>query len=120
MARYVDGFLLPIPRTKVAAYRRIAAAAGKVWRKYGALEYCECIADDPRPKGVKVLFPKIISARRGEVVFFSYIVFKSKKDRDRINAKVLKDTNMVKSMSNPMPFDVRRMAYAGFRAVVDL
>jgi uncharacterized protein YbaA (DUF1428 family) len=118
MARYVDGFLLPVPKKNLPAYRRMAAKAGKVWREHGALEYCECIGDDLTTKGVKS-FTQQLRPKGGEVIFFSFIVYKSRKDRDRVNAKVMKDPRMDKVMQGGMPFDVKRMCYGGFKVLVD-
>ena len=116
---YVDGFLLPVPKRNVAAYRRIAQRAGKVWRELGALEYRECVGDELKNKW-GVTFPKVAKAKRGETVFFSYIVYKSKAHRDSVNKKVMKDPRIVNMMNAKPPFDVKRMAYGGFRVVVDL
>jgi len=120
MANYVDGFVLAVPKKNIQAYRRMAQKAGKIWRKYGALEFRECAADDLHPKG-SVPFTRMVKARRSETVFFSYIVFKSRAHRDRVNAKVMKDPSILKDMeSKPMPFDVKRMVYGGFKVLVDL
>lgn len=120
MARYVDGFVVAVPRKNLQAYRRMAQKAGKVWRKYGALEFRECIGDDLKHNGT-AQFTRLIKAKPSEAVFFSYIVYKSRADRDRVNAKVMKDPRIVKDMeSKTMPFDPRRMAYGGFRVLVDL
>jgi uncharacterized protein YbaA (DUF1428 family) len=120
MPKYVDGFVLPVPKKNVQAYRRMAQAAGKVWRKLGALEFRECVADDLRPMGVS--FRKLIKAKPSETVFFSYIVFRSRAERDRVNKKVMKDPGIAKMMEDPkaMPFDAKRMAYGGFKVLVDL
>ena len=118
MARYVDGFVLPVPKKNVEAYRRMAQRAGKVWREHGALEFRECAGDDLNVK-MGVSFRKLARAKPGETVFFSYIVFKSRAHRDRVNAKVMKDPRMDMEMLS-MPFDVKRMAYGGFRVLVDL
>jgi uncharacterized protein YbaA (DUF1428 family) len=117
---YVDGFLVPVPKKKLAAYRRMAAKAGKIWREHGALEFRECIADDVK-WGKRTSFPRSVKQKTGETVFFSYIVYKSRADRDRINAKVMKDKRLAKMM-NPaaMPFDAKRMIWGGFKTVVDL
>ena len=117
---YVDGFLVPVPKKKLAAYRRMAAKAGKIWREHGALEFRECIADDVK-WGKRTSFPRSVKQKTGETVFFSYIVYKSRADRDRINAKVMKDRRLAKMM-NPaaMPFDAKRMIWGGFKTVVDL
>ena len=120
MARYVDGFVLPIAKRKVAAYRRMAQKAGRVWRKHGALEYKECVGDDLKT-GWGVTFPRTVKLKPGETVVFSYIVFKSRAHRDRVNAKVMKDARLAKMMKeDAMPFDVKRMAYGGFRVLVDV
>lgn len=117
---YVDGFLVPVPKKKVADYRRIAAKAGKIWREHGALEFRECIADDVT-WGKRTSFPRSVKQKTGETVFFSYIVYKSRADRDRINAKVMKDKRLAKMMDpKAMPFDAKRMIFGGFKTVVDL
>jgi uncharacterized protein YbaA (DUF1428 family) len=117
---YVDGFLVPVPKKKLAAYRRMAAKAGKIWREHGALEFRECIADDVS-WGKRTSFPRSVKQKSGETVFFSYIVYKSRADRDRINAKVMKDKRLAKMMDpKAMPFDARRMIWGGFKTVVDL
>ena len=116
---YVDGFVVPVPRKKLKAYRRMALKAGKVWRDHGALEFRECEADDVKP-GKRTSFPQSVKLKRGETVFFSYIVFKSRADRDRVNAKVMKDPR-ISGMGdiNDMPFDAKRMIYGGFKVRVD-
>ena len=120
MARYVDGFVLPVPKRKVDAYRRMAREAGKVWREHGALEYRECIAEDVK-RGKLTSFPQSVDLKRGETVFFSWIVYKSRAHRDRVNAKVMKDPRMLEMMdAKDMPFAAERMVYGGFEAVVDL
>lgn len=117
--RYVDGFLLPVPKKKLQAYRRMAQKAGKIWRKYGALDYKECAGDDLNVK-MGVPFPRQMKVKPGETVVFSYIVYKSRAHRDRVNAKVMKDPH-IQDMCDPkdMPFDVKRMAYGGFKVLVD-
>jgi uncharacterized protein YbaA (DUF1428 family) len=117
---YVDGFVLPVPRRKLAAYRRMARKAGKVWMEYGALQFRECVADDVKP-GKLTSFPQSVKLKPGETVCFSYIVYKSRRDRDRINKKVMSDKRITGSMDpKSMPFDARRMIYGGFRTLVDL
>jgi uncharacterized protein YbaA (DUF1428 family) len=117
---YVDGFLVPVPKKKVADYRRMAAKAGKIWREHGALEFRECIADDVT-WGKRTSFPRSVKQKTGETVFFSYIVYKSRADRDRINVKVMKDKRLAKMMDpKAMPFDGKRMIWGGFKTVVDL
>lgn len=117
---YVDGFLLPVPTRKVADYRRMARKAGRIWREHGAVEFRECAADDLDGK-MAAPFKSAVKLKRGETVFFSWIVFKSRAHRDKVNAKVMKDPRLAKMMDpNAMPFDVRRMGFGGFRVVVDL
>jgi uncharacterized protein YbaA (DUF1428 family) len=116
---YVDGFVLAVPKKKLAAYRQISRSAGKVWREHGALEYRECVGDDLAVK-MGVPFPRLAKVRPGETVVFSWIVYKSRAARDRVNAKVMKDPRITKTMNQPMPFDVKRMAYGGFRVLVDM
>jgi len=119
MAKYVDGFVIPVPKNKLAAYRRLARMAGKVWRDYGALEYRECIADDVKP-GKLTSFPRSVKLKRNEVVWFSWIVYKSRRDRDRINAKVMKDPRLTSMIDlKDMPFDGKRMFYGGFKMAVE-
>ncbi len=117
--RYVDGFLLPVPKKKLQAYRRMAQKAGKIWRRYGALDYKECAGDDLNVK-MGVPFPRQMKVKPGETVVFSYIVYKSRAHRDRVNAKVMKDPR-IQDMCDPkdMPFDAKRMAYGGFKVLVD-
>jgi uncharacterized protein YbaA (DUF1428 family) len=119
MARYVDGFVLPVPRKNVAAYRRIARKAGKIWMEHGALEYRECIAEDVKP-GKRTSFPQSVKLKADEVVWFSWIVFKSRKHRDGVNAKVMKDPRLSGMNPQAMPFDAKRMIYGGFEIAVDL
>jgi uncharacterized protein YbaA (DUF1428 family) len=118
VARYVDGFVIPMPKKNLAAYRRIAQGAGKVWREYGALLYCECVGDDLDSKGF-LSFRKLARCRPGETVAFAFIVYKSRAHRDRVNAKVMKDPRMALA-PKAMPFDVKKMAFGGFRMIVDL
>jgi uncharacterized protein YbaA (DUF1428 family) len=120
MARYVDGYVLPVPKRKVEAYRRMAQSAGKIWRDHGALEFRECVGDDLNVK-MGVPFPRRIKVKPGETVAFSWITFKSRAHRDRVNAKVMKDPRMAKMMDpKAMPFDSKRMLYGGFSVIVDL
>jgi uncharacterized protein YbaA (DUF1428 family) len=117
--RYVDGYVLPVPKRNLRAYRRMAQRAAKVWRKYGALEYFECVGDDLSPKWAKIRFPRTVRARPGETVVFSFIVFKSRAHRDRVNARVMKDPSMNDPAYKEMPFDMKRMAYGGFKVLVE-
>ena len=120
MARYIDGFVVPVPADQVDAYRRIARKAGKIWREHGALEYVECVADDVKP-GKTTSFPQSVKLKEGEVVVFSWIAYASRKERDRINAKVMADPRLA-DMMNPkaMPFDTKRMFFGGFKTLVEL
>lgn len=120
MAGYVDGFLLPVPKKNLETYRRMSQKAGRIWREHGAVEYRECAGDDLHPKMAST-FPGVMKLKRGETVLFSWIVFKSRAHRDRVNAKVMKDARLAKMMnSKSMPFDLKRMAYGGFKIVVDV
>ena len=117
---YVDGFVLPVPRKKLAAYRRMAQLGGKVWMSHGALEYVEAVADDVKP-GKHTSFPQSVKLKKGEVVIFSYVVYKSRKDRDRVMAKVMKDKRLDAYMDpKKMPFDGKRMFWGGFKPIVSL
>ena len=117
--KYVDGFVLPVPKKNLPAYRRMAAMAGKVWREHGALDYKECVGNDLKVK-CGVPFPRQMKLKPGETVVFSYIVYKSRAHRDRVNAKIMKDPRIAQ-MCDPkdMPFDVKRMLYGGFEVMVD-
>jgi uncharacterized protein YbaA (DUF1428 family) len=118
--RYVDGFLIPVPKKNVAAYLRMARKAGKVWLEYGALQFCESSGDD-LVHTMSAAFPKTLKLKPGETAFFSWIVFKSKADRDRINKKVTVDPRLADMMDmKNMPFDAKRMVYGGFRMRVDM
>ncbi len=115
---YVDGFVLPIPKKNLKAYLAMARLAGKVWRDHGALAYVESVADDVKP-GKWTSFPQAVKLKPGEAVWFSYIVYKSRRHRDRVNAKVMKDKRLAKMMDpKKMPFDGRRMFWGGFKVMV--
>ena len=118
MAKYVDGFVIPVPRRSVGAYRAMARKASGIWREHGALEVRECIADDVKP-GKYTSFPQSVKLKKNEVVWFSWITYKSRKQRDRVNAKVMKDPRLA-DMMNPksMPFDGKRIIYGGFKVDV--
>ncbi|MBL8782295.1 MAG: DUF1428 domain-containing protein [Alphaproteobacteria bacterium] len=118
MPTYVDGFVLPVPRKNLAAYRRLAQKAGKVWMDHGALAYQECAADDVKP-GKVTSFPQAVKLKDDETVVFAWIVYKSRKDRDRINALVMKDKRMQHDHKDS-PFDGMRMIWGGFKTIVDL
>ena len=116
---YVDGFVLPIPKRNTKKYVRMARLAGKVWRDHGALEYHVCIADDVKP-GKHTSFPQSVKLKRGEVVWFSWIVYRSRKQRDRIMAKVMKDKRSAAMMDpKKMPFDAKRMFFGGFKTMME-
>jgi uncharacterized protein YbaA (DUF1428 family) len=118
--RYVDGFVLPVPEKNIKDYRALASKAGKIWREHGALQYVEAVADDLKVQ-MGVPFTRPANVKPGETVVLAFIVYKSRADRDRVNAKVMKDPRMAKMMSKgPMPFDVKRMVYGGFKMLVDL
>jgi uncharacterized protein YbaA (DUF1428 family) len=116
---YVDGFVIPVPKKNIPAYKAMSRKAGKVWREHGALDYKECVGEDLNTK-MGMPFPKLVKPRRGETIMFSFVVFKSRAHRDRVNAKVVKDPRLASMMKKgAMPFDVQRMAYGGFQVIVD-
>jgi uncharacterized protein YbaA (DUF1428 family) len=117
---YIDGFVVPVPKKNVADYRRLARKAGKIWLEHGALEYRECIGDDT-PVGKLTSFPRSVKLKPNETVMFSWIVYKSRKDHDRINAKVMADPRIAR-MGSPeaMPFDGKRIIFGGFKSLVYL
>ena len=118
MAHYVDGFVLPVPKKKVGDYRRMARKAGKIWREHGALEFRECVAEDVK-KGKVTSFPQSVKLARNETVVFSWIVFRSRAHRDRVNAKVMEDPRLADMMEpEDAPFDAKRMIYGGFQIAV--
>jgi len=117
--KYVDGYILPVPKKNLQAYRRMAQKAGKIWRDHGALDYKECAGDDMKVKW-GAPFPRTMKLKPTETVVFAYVVFKSRAHRDRVNAKVMKDPRLAASMENSaMPFDSKRMVYGGFKVLVD-
>ncbi len=113
---YVDGFVLVVPKKKLAAYTKLACLAGKVWREHGALDYRECVADDLKVK-FGLPFTKLVKVKAGETIMFSYIVYKSRSHRDKVNAKVMADPRMQEPPKD-IPFDMKRMAYGGFKTIV--
>ncbi len=120
MAQYVDGFVIPLPKANVDAYRKIARKAGKVWREHGALEYRECVGEDVKP-GKLTSFPQSVKQKPGETVIFAWIVYKSRAHRDRVNAKVMKDPRLADMMKpDAAPFDAKRMIFGGFDVIVDV
>jgi len=117
---YVDGYVLVIPKKKLAAYRRMATQAGRIWRGHGALEFRECVGDDLQSK-FGTSFSKLAKLKRNEAVIFSWVVYKSRAARNRVNAKVMKDPRILKMMKrNPVPMDMKRFSYGGFKTLVDL
>lgn len=117
--KYVDGYVLPVPKKNLQAYRRMAQKAGKVWREHGALEFRECAGDDLKVK-MGIPFTRLAKLKPGETAVFSWIVYKSRAHRDAVNAKVMKDPRLAKMMDpKAMPFDHRRMSYGGFKVLVD-
>ena len=115
---YVDGFVVPVPKKNVEAYKRLAKKAGKIWKEYGALEFRECVADDVK-KGKWTSFPRSVKLKPSETVFFSWIVYKSRKHRDQVMKKVMKDKRLGSMMDiSKMPFDAKRMIFGGFKTVV--
>ena len=120
MTKYVDGFVVPVPKKNVQAYLRMARTAGKIWREHGALDYVESVADDVKP-GKYTSFPQAVKLKKNEAVWFSWIVYKNRKHRDRVNAKVMKDPRIATMMqAKSMPFDGKRMFWGGFKITIDL
>ncbi|MGE0829759.1 MAG: DUF1428 domain-containing protein, partial [Hyphomonadaceae bacterium] len=115
----VDGFVIPVPKKNVQAYKKIARMAGKIWREYGALEYRECVAEDVKP-GKLTSFPQSVNLKPSETVIFSWITYKNRAQRDKINAAVMKDPRIAKMGPDSMPFDGKRMIYGGFEVLVDM
>ena len=115
---YVDGFVLVVPKRKLAVYKKMASRAAMVWKDHGALDYRECVGDDLKVK-MGLPFPKLAKTKPSETVVFSYIVYKSRAHRDRVNAKVMKDKRLFEGMPKEMPFDMKRMAYGGFKTLVE-
>ncbi len=122
MARYVDGFLIPVPKKNLARYKRVANAAGKIWLEHGALQYIECVGDDLDHEGIVFPFPKSAQCKPGETVVFSWIVYRNRKHRDQMNKKVMEDPRLEKMQREQMKtpiFDNKRMAYGGFVTMVE-
>jgi len=118
--KYVDGFVIAVEEKNLPKYLEMAKMGAKVWKKYGALEYFECVGDDLNPEWTGIKFPQMVKAKAGETVVFSFIVYKSKAHRDEVMAKVMKDPSMSDSYAEKsMPFDMKRMAYGGFRVIVE-
>lgn len=128
MAKYVDGFVLAVSKKRLKDYQKMATKAGKVWKKHGALQYFECVGEDLNPNmgempdmGKMLRFPETVKCKPDETVVFAFIIFKSRKHRDAVNAKVMKDPlmNDPSWKDKPMPFDIMRMAYGGFTTIVE-
>ncbi|MBN8961760.1 MAG: DUF1428 domain-containing protein [Rhizobiales bacterium] len=117
--QYVDGFIVPVPKKNLMAYRTLARKAAKVWREYGALDYRECVAEDVKV-GKWTSFPRSVKLKPNETVIFSWITYKSRKHRDKVNAKVMKDPRIAGMDPKTMPFDAKRMIYGGFETFVKL
>ena len=115
---YVDGYIIPIPKRSVRAYRRMAAMGRKAWTKHGALDYKECIGDDLAPKFAKP-FTRLLKLKPNETAVFAYIVFKSRAHRDQVNTKVMNEMNEMGGSPKDMPFDMKRMVYGGFKTLVE-
>ncbi|HLG23851.1 MAG TPA: DUF1428 domain-containing protein [Candidatus Nanoarchaeia archaeon] len=121
MEKYIDGFVFCVPRKKLKDYRKMAEYGGKMWKKYGALEYMECVQDDLKVMHGMLAFPKLAKPKKGELIMFSFIVYKSRAHRDSVNKKVMNDPKMKKDMEKMvMPFDTKRMSYAGFKSIVSM
>jgi uncharacterized protein YbaA (DUF1428 family) len=117
---YVDGFVLPVPKKNLAAYKKMARLGGKVWKEHGALQYVECVEDDVKP-GKVTSFPQAVKLKKGEVVVFSYAVYKSRRHRDAVMKKVMADPRLTKYMDRKMmPFDGMRMFWGGFKPIVSM
>lgn len=115
--KYVDGFVVPVPKGNIEAYKQMAEAAGRVWKEYGALEYIECVADDVKP-GKVTSFPQAVKLEDDEVVVFSWIVYESREHRDRVNAAVMDDPRIKDMGPKSMPFDGMRMFWGGFKVLL--
>jgi len=122
MKQYIDGFVLPMPKKNLKAYQKMAQEGGNLWMKHGALQYIECVGEDLKSaeKWGCLPFPKMVKTKADEIVVFSFIIFKSRKHRDSVNAKVMKEINSAKWQNKPMPFEMKRMAVGGFETIVNL
>lgn len=118
MPLYVDGFVITVPKKNLPAYIKMAKASAKIWKKHGALSYVEASGDDLTPEGISLPFPKLAGAKPSETVLFSFITYKSRRHRDQVLKKVMADPDLTKSMSAKIPFDPKRMAYGGFKSIV--
>ncbi len=118
MAKYVDGFIVPVPKENLEAYRKLAEDAGAIWREHGALEYMECVADDVKP-GEITSFPQSVDLKADESVIFAWIAYESREHRDRVNEKVMSDPRIANMDPQSMPFDAKRMIWGGFKVLVE-
>lgn len=118
MPKYVDGFVLPMPSKNLKAYKKMATVASKVWMDHGALDYRECVVNDPTP-GFGMPFPKQLKCKKGETVVFAWILYKSRAHRDAVNQKVMKDARLANCMGMTMPFEIKRMCTGGFETLVE-
>jgi uncharacterized protein YbaA (DUF1428 family) len=116
--QYVDGFIVPVPKKNLAAYRRLSQKAGKIWMEHGALSYVECVGDDVKP-GKVTSFPQSVKLKPDEIVVFSWIVYKSRTQRDRINKKAMADPRLTSMDPKTLPFDGKRMIWGGFKTLVE-
>jgi uncharacterized protein YbaA (DUF1428 family) len=114
---YIDGFVIPVPKKNVATYRRIASRAGRIWMEHGALQYIEAVGDDLKTS-YGLPFPRLTRLKPGEIVLFSFVVYRSRAQRDRVNKKIMSDPRILRMMEKGMPFDERRMSHGGFRSIV--
>jgi len=120
MPQYVDGFVLPVAKKKLAAYKRMAQKASRIWKEYGALDYKECVGDDLNVK-MGLPFPRAIKNKSGETIVFAYILYKSRAHRDSVCARMMRDPRIAEMCdSKNMPFDMKRMLYGGFKVMVSL
>ena len=119
MAHYVDGFVIPVPKKKLAEYRQMARKSAKVWREHGALAYTECVADDV-PLGKVTSFPRSVKLKANETVVFAFVVYESRRHRDRVNAKAMADPRLAGMNAKTMPFDAKRMFWGGFKTLVEM
>jgi uncharacterized protein YbaA (DUF1428 family) len=119
MSHYVDGFVVPVPKANIEAYRKMSQMCGEIWKEFGALQYWECVADDVKP-GKLTSFPQSVNLKDDEVVVFSWIVYRSRAERDAINTKVMADPRLADMDPKTMPFDAQRMFFGGFETIVEM
>ena len=119
MSHYVDGFVVPVPKANIEAYRKMSQMCGEIWKEFGALQYWECVADDVKP-GKLTSFPQSVNLKDDEVVVFSWIVYRSRAERDAINTKVMADPRLADMNPKTMPFDAQRMFFGGFETIVEM